>query len=66
MSAYFAVVFEKEATGAVSAFIPALPVYAAADTRRQAAKAIRELLAAYLVDHPDTVPTGDIAAVRVH
>ena len=65
MSAYFAVVFEKEATGAV-AFIPGLPLYAAADTRRQAAKAIRELLAAYLVDHPDTVPTGDIAAVRVH
>lgn len=65
MSAYFPVVFEKEATGAVSAFIPGLPVYAVADTRRRAAKAIRELLAAYLMDHPDTEPTTDIAAVRV-
>ena len=48
MSTYFPVVFEHEANGAVSAFVPGLPIYAAADTRRQAEKAIRQTIDAYL------------------
>jgi predicted RNase H-like HicB family nuclease len=65
MSHYFPVVFEHEANGAVSAFVPGLPIYAAADTRRQAEKAIRQTIEAYLEAHPETKPTADVGAVRV-
>jgi hypothetical protein len=65
VSTYFPVVFETETTGAVSAFVPGLPVYAAADTRRQAERAIRSLLDAYLADHPEASPTAQVAALRV-
>ena len=65
MSTYFPVVYEEETTGAVSAFVPGLPIYAAANTRRQAERAIRETIAAYLADHPETQPTAEVGAVRV-
>ena len=65
MSTYFPVVFEHEANGAVSAFVPGLPIYAAGDTRRQAEKAIRQTIDAYLEAHPETKPTADVGAVRV-
>jgi predicted RNase H-like HicB family nuclease len=65
MSTYFPVVYEEEASGAVSAFVPGLPIYAAADTRRQAERAIRETIDAYLADHPETQPTAEVGAVRV-
>ncbi len=47
------IVFEEEASGAISAYVVGLPVYAAADTRAEAETAIRALLAEYLADHPD-------------
>jgi hypothetical protein len=65
MNNYFPVIFEHEANGAISAFVPGLPIYAAADTRRQAEKAIRQTIEAYLDAHPETKPTADVGAVRV-
>ncbi len=50
MTSRYPVVFEAEATGAISAYVPDLPVYAAADTAEQAERAIRDLLALYLAD----------------
>jgi hypothetical protein len=65
MSAYFPVVFETEANGAVSAFVPGLPIYAAADTRRQAASAIRQMVEHYLELEPEAVTSAELGAVRV-
>ena len=46
---YFPVVIEQESNGTFSAWIAGLPgVYAAADTRASAKRAIREALAAHL------------------
>ena len=44
MTTYYPIVIETEANGAVSAYVPGLPVYAAADTRAKAEQAIRETL----------------------
>ena len=58
MTTYYPIVLETEASGAVSAYVPGLPVYAAADTRAKAERAIRTTLAAYLSAHPDAAPTS--------
>ena len=49
---HFPVVIETETSGAVSAYVPGLPVYAAANTHAKAEQAIRSTLAAYLAAHP--------------
>ena len=36
MTSYYPIVIEEEANGAVSAYAPGLPVYAAADSRHEA------------------------------
>ena len=51
MTVKYPIVFETEASGAVSAHVPGLPVYAAADSYAKAERAIRGLLAAYLQSH---------------
>lgn len=53
MTTRYPIVFEAEATGAVSAYIPDLPVYAAADTVDEAERAIHGLLALYLADRQE-------------
>jgi predicted RNase H-like HicB family nuclease len=63
---HFPIVLETETSGAVSAYVPGLPVYAAADTRAKAERAIRTTLAAYLAAHPDSVPTSAVRVARVH
>ena len=65
MTAYYPIVIETETSGAVSAYVPGLPVYAAADTRTKAERAIRKTLAAYLDAHPTTSPTTRIRVARV-
>ena len=65
MTTYYPIVIETEASGAVSAYVPGLPVFAAADTRTKAEQAIRETLAAYLEAHPNHVPTSDVRVARV-
>lgn len=65
MTTYYPIVIETETSGAVSAYVPGLPVYAAADTRAKAEQAIRATLAAYLTAHPDVVPTSAVRVARV-
>ena len=65
MTTYYPIVLERETSGAVSAYVAGLPVYAAADTRAKAEQAIRSTLAAYLVAHPDTAPTTAVRVARV-
>jgi predicted RNase H-like HicB family nuclease len=65
MTCYYPIVIETETSGAVSAYVPGLPVFAAADTRTEAEQAIRETLTAYLEAHPDSVPTSDVRVARV-
>jgi len=49
----------------VSAYVPGLPVYAAANTRPKAEQAIRVTLAAYLDAHPWSSPTAAVRVARV-
>ena len=65
MTAYYPIVIETETSGAVSAYVPGLPVYAAADTNTKTEQAIRKMLAAYLDAHPTTSPTARIRVARV-
>ena len=65
MTSYYPIVIETETNGAVSAYVPGLPVFAAADTRIRAERAIRQTLAAYLAAHPDNVPTSHVRVARV-
>jgi predicted RNase H-like HicB family nuclease len=66
----YPIVFEREDSGAVSAYVPGLPLYAAADTPARAERAIRRLLAAYLDDRashrkPLAAPRTTIRVARV-
>ena len=65
MTAYYPIVIETETSGALSAYVPGLPVYAAAETRAKVERAIRETLAAYLDAHPATLPTVRLRVARV-
>lgn len=64
-AAYYPIVIETEVSGALSAYVPGLPVYAAAGTRAKLERAIRETLAAYLDAHPSTLPTARLRVARV-
>jgi predicted RNase H-like HicB family nuclease len=63
--AYYPIVIEIDRSGAVGAYVPGLPVYAAADTRAKAEEAIRVRLAAYLDAHPASVPASRVRVARV-
>jgi predicted RNase H-like HicB family nuclease len=65
MTAYYPIVIETETSGALSAYVPGLPVYAAADSRSKLERAIRETLAAYLDAHPATLPTARLRVAPV-
>jgi predicted RNase H-like HicB family nuclease len=64
MTVHYPIVLETEATGAVSAYVPGLPVYAAADTDAKAERAIREVLAAYLEAHPGARTKARVCVAR--
>jgi hypothetical protein len=64
MTQLYPIVLETEVSGAVSAYVPGLPVYAAADTHAKAERAIRTVLAAYLEAHPDTRPEARVRVAR--
>jgi predicted RNase H-like HicB family nuclease len=50
MTTRYPIVFEAEESGAVGAYVPGLPIYAAADTASEAEQALRELLVLYVDD----------------
>jgi hypothetical protein len=61
----FPIVLETEASGAVSAYVPGLPVYAAADSHAKAERAIRAVLTQYLSVHPARRPVARVRVARV-
>lgn len=65
MTLHYPIVLETEENGAVSAYVPGLPVYAAADTHAKAERAIRSVLAAYLEAHPTSRPQARVRVARV-
>jgi predicted RNase H-like HicB family nuclease len=65
MTLHYPIVFETEASGAVSAYVPGLPVYAAADTHAKAERAIQAVLTAYLEEHPTSTPAARVRVARV-
>ena len=62
---HYPIVFEREATGAISAYVPGLPIYAAADSHRKAEEAIRSVLKAYLETHPGSRSQVQVRVARV-
>ena len=65
MTVLYPIVLETEETGAVSAYVPGLPVYAAAETHAKAERAIRTVLSAYLEAHPASRPDARVRVARV-
>jgi predicted RNase H-like HicB family nuclease len=65
MTMLYPIVLETEDDGAVSAYVPGLPVYAAADSHAKAERAIRAVLAAYLEAHPASRPEARVRIARV-
>jgi len=60
----YPIILETEANGAVSAYVPGLPVYAAADDHKKAERAIRNVLTAYLEAHPGTRSEARVRVAR--
>ena len=61
MTLLYPIVLETEENGAVSAYVPGLPVYAAAGSHGKAERAIRAVLAEYLNAHPASRPGARVA-----
>jgi len=64
MTVHYPIVLETEANGAVSAYVPGLPVYAAADSHTKAERAIRAVLTAYLEAYPDSRSDAQLRVAR--
>jgi hypothetical protein len=65
MTMLYPIVLETEDDGAVSAYVPGLPVYAAADSHAKAERAIRAVLEDYLKAHPGSRPEAQVRVARV-
>lgn len=66
MTSHYPIVFEREANGAMSAYVVGLPVYAQAMSKAETGRAIRSTLAAYLTANPATRPgTSRIEIAKV-
>ena len=65
MATHFPIVFEREDSGAVSAYVAGLPVYAQGSTRSKAASAIVRTLRAYLEAHPEEQPRAEVRVAKV-
>jgi hypothetical protein len=65
MTMLYPIVLETEDDGAVSAYVPGLPVYAAAESHAKAERAIRSVLAEFLKSHPASRPEARVRVARV-
>jgi predicted RNase H-like HicB family nuclease len=65
MTMHYPIVLETEENGAVSAYVPGLPVYAAANSQAKAERAIRTVLTEYLNAHPASRPEARVRVARV-
>jgi hypothetical protein len=64
MTMLYPIVLETEENGAVSAYVPGLPVYAAADSDAKAERVIRAVLTEYLNAHPASRPDARLRVAR--
>jgi hypothetical protein len=64
MALLYPIVLETEDSGAVSAYVPGLPVCAAADSHAKAERAIGVMLTAYMQAHPDSRPEARVRVAR--
>ncbi|HTO68030.1 MAG TPA: hypothetical protein VMM15_42980 [Bradyrhizobium sp.] len=64
MTLLYPIVLETEDSGAVSAYVPGLPVYAAAETHAKAERAIRAVLTEYLHAYPASRPEARVRVAR--
>jgi hypothetical protein len=64
MTLLYPIVLETEDSGAVSAYVPGLSVYAAAETHAKTERAIRAVLTEYLNAHPDSRPNARVRVAR--
>ena len=64
MTLLYPIVLEAEDNGTTSAYVPGLPVYAAADSAAKAERAIRAVLTAYLEAPPDSRPGARVRVAR--
>ena len=65
MATHYPIVFEREDSGVVSAYVAGLPVYAQGTTRGKAASAIVRTLRAYLDAHPEEEPRAEVQVAKV-
>ncbi len=65
MATYFPIVFEREDSGMISAYVAGLPVYAQGASQFKAERAIRRTLSAYLGAHPDTATRASVKVATV-
>ena len=65
MATHYPIVFEQEESGAYSAYVAGLPVYAQGATRGKAATAIVRTLGAYLEAHPEEQPRAEVRVAKV-
>jgi hypothetical protein len=65
MATHYPIVFEREDSGMVSAYVAGLPVYAQGPTRSKAASAIVRTLRAYLDAHPHQEPRAEVQVAKV-
>ena len=65
MATHYPIVFEQEESGAYSAYVAGLPVYAQGATRGKAATAIVRTLSAYLEAHPQEQPRAEVRVAKV-
>ena len=64
MTLLYPIVLETEDNGTVSAYVPGLPVYAAAESPAKAERALRAVLTAYLAAHPASRPDARVRVAR--
>ena len=65
MTTHYPIIFEQEDSGAYSAYVAGLPVYAQGATRGKAARAVVRTLSAYLEAHPQEQPRADVQVAKV-
>ena len=65
MATHYPIVFEREESGAYSAYVAGLPVYAQGATRGKVAAAIVRTLGAYLEVHPQEQPRAEVRVASV-
>ena len=65
MTTLYPIILDTEESGAVGAYVPGLPVYAAADSHAKAERAIRTVLTEYLKAHPNSRTDARVRVARV-